>query len=512
MTNAQFLIVATIAIYLMCMVFIGVFFSRRGSADNSNEFFLGGRKLGPLVTAMSAEASDMSSYLLMGMPGLAYLCGMAEVSWTAIGLAAGTYLNWLIVARRIRRYSAHLGAITLPEFFARRYGDKRGVLSCLAALIILVFFIPYTASGFKAVGTLFNSLFGVEYHLAMIVGAVIIIAYTVMGGFLAVSTTDLVQSVFMSIALVVVVCFGIGQAGGLGTVMDNARALPGYLNIVQGYDPNSGSAGSYGFLPIVSTLAWGLGYFGMPHILLRFMAVRDESELNLSRRIASVWCVLSMGIAIFIGIIGYSVSVAGKIPFLSTSSDSETIIVQLADLMSRHSILLALMAGVILAGILAATMSTADSQLLAAASSMSQDLLQDFCHVKMSQRSSMVAARATVMGIAVIGVLLAWNPASSVFRVVSFAWAGFGAAFGPTVLLALFWRRSNRQGALAGMAAGGAMVFIWKFLVAPLGGAFAIYELLPAFLIGCGVNIAVSLATAEPDAEIAAAFDSVNRG
>ena len=204
MTNAQFLIVATIAIYLMCMVFIGVFFSRRGSADNSNEFFLGGRKLGPLVTAMSAEASDMSSYLLMGMPGLAYLCGMAEVSWTAIGLAAGTYLNWLIVARRIRRYSAHLGAITLPEFFARRYGDKRGALSCLAALIILVFFIPYTASGFKAVGTLFNSLFGVEYHLAMIVGAVIIIAYTVMGGFLAVSTTDLVQSVFMSIALVVV--------------------------------------------------------------------------------------------------------------------------------------------------------------------------------------------------------------------------------------------------------------------------------------------------------------------
>ena len=294
--------------------------------------------------------------------------------------------------------------------------------------------------------------------------------------------------------------------------MDNARALPGYLNIVQGYDPNSGSAGSYGFLPIVSTLAWGLGYFGMPHILLRFMAVRDESELNLSRRIASVWCVLSMGIAIFIGIIGYSVSVAGKIPFLSTSSDSETIIVQLADLMSRHSILLALMAGVILAGILAATMSTADSQLLAAASSMSQDLLQDFCHVKMSQRSSMAAARATVMGIAVIGVLLAWNPASSVFRVVSFAWAGFGAAFGPTVLLALFWRRSNRQGALAGMAAGGAMVFIWKFLVAPLGGAFAIYELLPAFLIGCGVNIAVSLATAEPDAEVAAAFDRVNNG
>ena len=511
MTNAQFLIVATIAIYLMCMVFIGVYFSRRGSGDNSNEFYLGGRKLGPIVTAMSAEASDMSSWLLMGLPGLAYLCGVAEVSWTAIGLAVGTYLNWLIVARRIRRYSAQLGAITLPEFFARRYGDKRGVLSLTAAIIILVFFIPYTASGFKAVGTLFNSLFGVEYHLAMIVGATIIIAYTVMGGFLAVSTTDLVQSIFMSIALVVVVLFGISQAGGLGAVAENARALPGYLNIFKGYDPFAGAAASYGFLPIASTLAWGLGYFGMPHILLRFMAIEDEKKLDTSRRIASIWVVLSMGVAVFIGIIGYSVSVAGKIPFLSTSSDSETIIVQLADLMSRNGILLALVAGIILAGILAATMSTADSQLLAAASSMSQDLLQDFLGVKLSQRGSMLVARLTVAAIAVVSVVLAWNPSSSVFRVVSFAWAGFGAAFGPTVLFALFWRRSNKWGAMAGIAAGGVMVFVWKFLIAPLGGAFAIYELLPAFLTACAAIVGVSLATAEPDADVTSVFDAVHK-
>ena len=508
MTSGQFLIIATIVLYLMSMVFIGVWFSQRGSGDNAHEFYLGGRKLGPIVTAMSAEASDMSSYLLMGLPGLAYLCGVAEVGWTAIGLAVGTYLNWLIVAQRIRRYSSKLGAITLPEFFSRRYGDSKNVLSCIAAFIILIFFIPYTASGFKAVGTLFNSLFGVEYHLAMVVGAVIIIAYTVLGGFLAVSTTDLVQSIFMSIALVVVVFFGVAQAGGMAAVMENARALPGYLNLTQGYDPATGAAASFGGLSIVSTLAWGLGYFGMPHILLRFMAIEDEEKLSFSRRIASIWAAVSMAVAALIGVIGYSVSVAGKIPFLTTSAESETIIVKLADLMSAHSIPLAVMAGIILAGILAATMSTADSQLLAAASSVSQDLLQDFFGVKLTPAASMVIARATVICIAVVGVFLAWDPNSSVFRVVSFAWAGFGAAFGPTVLFALFWRRSNKWGALAGMVAGGGMVFIWKFLIAPMGGAFAIYELLPAFLVACVAIVAVSLATKEPEASVVKTFDA----
>ena len=508
MTSGQFLIIATIVLYLMSMVFIGVWFSQRGSGDNAHEFYLGGRKLGPIVTAMSAEASDMSSYLLMGLPGLAYLCGVAEVGWTAIGLAVGTYLNWLIVARRIRRYSSQLGAITLPEFFARRYGDSKNVLSCIAAFVILIFFIPYTASGFKAVGTLFNSLFGVEYHLAMVVGAVIIIAYTVLGGFLAVSTTDLVQSIFMSIALVVVVFFGVAQAGGMSAVMENARALPGYLNLTQGYDPSTGAAASFGGLSVISTLAWGLGYFGMPHILLRFMAIEDEEKLSVSRRIASIWAAVSMVIAALIGVIGYSVSVAGKIPYLPTSAESETVIVKLADLMSQHSIPLAVMAGIILAGILAATMSTADSQLLAAASSVSQDLLQDFFGVKLTAAASMVIARATVICIAVVGVFLAWDPNSSVFRVVSFAWAGFGAAFGPTVLFALFWRRSNKQGALAGMVVGGGMVFVWKFLIAPMGGAFAIYELLPAFLLACVAIVAVSLATEEPEASVTKTFDA----
>ena len=511
MASSQILIIVTIILYMAGMLAIGAVFNRKGATSTSDGFYIGGRSLGPVVTAMSAEASDMSSYLLMGLPGLAYIAGLAEVTWTAIGLSIGTYLNFLLVARLLRRYSERIGAFTIPDFFNRRYKDEKHVLSCIAAIIILVFFIPYTASGFKAVGTMFNSLFGFDYHVAMIVGALIIIAYTTMGGFLAVSTTDLVQSIFMSIALIIIVFFGIGQAGGLSAVAENARALPGYLNLTQGYIADTNSAGSFGAFSIASTLAWGLGYFGMPHILLRFMGIRNEKELVLSRRIAFVWVVLSMGIAVFIGVIGYSVSVAGGIPMLKTSSDSETVIIQLANLMSQHGFIFALFAGIILSGILAATMSTADSQLLAAASSVSQDLTQNFMGIKLGNREQMRAARLTVISIAAIAVVLAWNPNSSVFRVVSFAWAGFGAGFGPQMLLALFWRRSNRQGATAGMVVGAAMIFIWKFLIAPMGGWLAIYELLPAFLFSLAANVIVSLVTAAPSKAITEVYDEVHR-
>ncbi len=497
MTTAQIIIIATIVVYLFGMMLVGVIFNKAGAADTSDGFYIGGRKLGPLVTAMSAEASDMSSWLLMGLPGLAYLAGVAEVGWTAIGLAVGTYLNFLLVARILRRYSERIGAFTIPDFFSRRYADQENTLSVVAALIIIIFFVPYTASGFKAVGTLFNSLFGIEYHVSMIFGALIIVFYTTMGGFLAVSTTDLIQSIVMSIALITIIFFGLDKAGGMGVVMENAKSLPGYLNIMQGYDVTTNSASSYSLLSVASTMAWGLGYFGMPHILLRFMGIRNEKELTISRRIASVWVVISMAVAIFIGIIGYSMSLAGEIPMLnSSSSESETIIMKIADLMSQNGFLFAIVAGVILAGILAATMSTADSQLLAAASSVSEDFL---------------AARATVVGVAAVAIILAWNPNSSVFRVVSFAWAGFGAAFGPTMLLALFWRRSNRKGALAGMIAGGLMIFIWKFGISRIGGVFAIYELLPAFLIGLAVNVIVSLMTKEPSMVVTRIYDEVHR-
>ncbi len=510
MTGSSICVLLAIICYLALTIYIGVYYSRKGSAGDTENFYLGGRALHPVVTAMSAEASDMSSYLLMGLPGLAYLCGVAEVGWTVIGLAVGTYLNFLLVARRLRVYSETLGASTVPDFFSRRYEDSRHILSLIAALVILIFFIPYTASGFKAVGTLFNSLFGWDYHVSMIVGAVVIIGYTVLGGFLAVSTTDLIQSIVMTAALIFIVIFGINQAGGIGVVMDNAASLPGYLDLTRGYDPAAGAAGSFGFLSIVSTLAWGLGYFGMPHILLRFMAIRDPEEIKISRRIAAIWVVVSMAVAVFIGIIGNSLSAVGKIPVLSTSADSETVIIKTADLMSRFGILFSIVAGIVMAGILAATMSTADSQLLAASSSMSEDLLKDFFGIKIKKETSMLIARATVCVIALIAVFLAWDPNSSVFRVISFAWAGFGAAFGPVMLIAMFWKRGNRAGATAGMVVGGAMVFIWKFLIAPLGGAFAIYELLPAFIAAFIVNVVVSLITPEPSDSIKATFDKVS--
>ena len=510
MQNGQIGMIVTIAVYLIGMIAIGVYYSRRGGSGSSSDFFLGGRKVGPLVTAMSAEASDMSSWLLMGLPGVAYISGIADAGWTAIGLAVGTYLNWLLVAKRLRRYTIAAGnAITLPEFFSRRYRDNKNLLACIAAIVILVFFVPYTASGFKAIGTLFNSLFGANYHVAMILGALIVIAYTVLGGFLAVSTTDLMQSIVMTIALIAIVFFGVVCAGGWNAVAENAQGLAGYLSLTQMHDLAAGSATPYGFLTIVSTLAWGLGYFGMPHILLRFMAIRDERELPTSRRIGSIWVVISMSVAILIGVIGNAASQAGALPMLTTSAESETVVIQFALLLSKNGILAALLGGLVIAGILASTMSTADSQLLTAASAVSQNLLQDCFKIKMSTKVSMLTARLTVVVISLIAVFLAWDPNSSVFKIVSFAWAGFGAAFGPVVLFALFWKRSNKWGALAGMVSGGVMVFVWKFLVRPIGGAWNIYELLPAFIVASIAIVAVSLLTAAPSKEICDEFDSV---
>ena len=508
MTSAQIAIMATTILYLCFVIVTGIMIGRR-SKKSSEGFYLGGRGIGPLVTAMSAEASDMSSWLLMGLPGVAYLSGVADAGWTAIGLAVGTYLNFLLVAKKIRRYSVKLDAITIPSFISKRYDEKKPVIMCIASLIILIFFVPYVASGLAAIGKLFNSLFGWDYMLAVILGTVVIISYTSVGGFSAVATMDLIQSVIMTVALVVITAFGIRQAGGLDVVIANAQALPGYLSFTEIHDVASGTAKSYSLLNIASMFAWGLGYFGMPHILVRFMAIRDENELKLSRRIASVWVVISMAVAVCIGMIGYSVSKAGRMPLLE-GSNSETVVVQIANLLASFGILPAIVAGLIIAGIFAATMSTADSQLLAAASAFSENLLQDVLGIKLSEKQTMMAARLTVVVIAVIAVFLAADPNSSVFKIVSFAWAGFGATFGPAVLVALFWKRSTRQGALAGLIAGGVMVFVWKFVIAGLGGVFAIYELLPAFAVALIVNVAVSLATPAPDAKVVKTFEEMN--
>ncbi len=506
MVSAKVLIMLTIIVYLGGMVGIGVYWSKKN--ENVGDFYLGGRKLGPFVTAMSAEASDMSGWLLMGLPGLAYIAGIAEPVWTAIGLGIGTYINWLMVAKRIRMYTHEVDAITLPDFFSLRYRDDKNVLMGIAALFIIVFFIPYTASGFAACGKLFSSIFAIDYLPAMIISAVVIVAYTATGGFLAASTTDLIQSIVMSIALVVVVFFGIHVAGGIDAVAANANSMVDYLSLTASHAVGEGTTTPYGFLTIVSTLAWGLGYFGMPHILLRFMAIEDKEKLKLSRRIATIWVFIAMGVAIFIGVVGNAMTAAGVLPFLEGSS-SETIIVVISDFLSRYGALAAILGGVILAGILASTMSTADSQLLAASSSFSQNLVRGFFRVNISEKTAMVLARASVLGIAVIGAFIARDPNSSVFRIVSFAWAGFGATFGPVVLTSLFWKRSNKQGALAGMIVGGVMVFVWKYLVRPMGGIWDIYELLPAFLLALAAIVIVSLATAEPSKEIQDEFDRV---
>ena len=505
MTTAQICILIAIVAYLGGMLGVGVWFAKKN--NSVDDFYLGGRKLGPFVTAMSAEASDMSSWLLMGLPGVAYLTGLAEASWTAIGLAVGTYLNWLIVASRIRRYSTRLDAITVPQFFSKRWGDDRNLLSAIAAVIIIIFFIPYTASGFSACGKLFSTLFGMDYVTAMLISAAVIVIYTVMGGFLAASFTDLIQSIIMTIALVVVLGFGVTKAGGMDAVMANAQSLAGYLSLTSIHNTTTLGADPYSFLTICSLLAWGLGYFGMPHILLRFMAIEDENKLPLSRRVATSWVVISMAVAVFIGVVGNGMTKAGALEQLA---DAETIIVRIASLISEHGIFAALIAGIILAGILAATMSTADSQLLAASSSASQNLAVEFFKLNITGKQGMLLARGTMVIISLVAAFMARDPNSTVFRVVSFAWAGFGAAFGPVVLFGLFWKRSNKWGALAGMISGGAMVFIWKFRIAPMGGAWGIYELLPAFVVASIAIVVVSLATGKPDAEIEKIFDEVN--
>ncbi len=507
MTNTM--MIFTIVVYMAVMVYIGVRCSKQNRS--SDDFYLGGRRLGPFVTAMSAEASDMSSWLLMGLPGVALLSGIADAFWTALGLAVGTYLNWLIVARRIRKYSEKNASSTIPEFFSNRFRDGSGILLALSAVTIVVFFVPYTASGFAAVGKLFNTLFGIEYHTVMIAGAAVIVAYTAIGGFLAASTTDFLQSIIMSIALFVVVLFGIEHAGGFSNIADAVRELPGYLSLTQKYN-GTATPDSYGFLTIVSTMAWGLGYFGMPHILLRFMAIEDDRKLTLSRRVASVWVVISMGIAILIGVIGYSF--ASNTGLLAEGFDAERIIIEMAKTIASLDTFAAVLAGLILSGILASIMSTADSQMLAAASSVSENIVHRFLWKKMPSSIQMLIARITVCAVAVIAVIFAWDPDSSVFGIVSFAWAGFGAAFGPLMLFALFWKRTNRWGALAGMLVGGAGVVLWEYVITPLGvrtgiAALTIYELLPAFLLSSVAIAVVSLLTAPPCEEVVKEFEEV---
>ena len=508
----------TMVVYMLAVIVIGLAFARRAN-HSSEAYFLGGRSLGPWVTAMSAEASDMSGWLLMGLPGVAYWCGIADASWTAIGLGIGTYINWLITSKRLRRYSEKAGnAITLPEFFSNRYHEKNKVIMTIAALFILIFFTVYAASCLVTCGKLFSTLFGLDYIPMMIVGAVFVLVYTIIGGFLAESASDFMQSIVMILALVIIVVTGTAAAGGLNAVLENARSIPGFLDffgiatpvtdaagvqqVVDGV-PQFGEAGVYGALNIVSMLAWGLGYFGMPQVLLRFMAIRSEKELTTSRRIATVWVVISLVVAVFIGVVGRTLFPTA----LTTASEAENVFILLST-----NLLPPLLAGLVMAGILAATISSSDSYLLIAASAFAKNIYQGLMHRKANDRQVLTISRIALLAITAIAIVIALDENSVIFTIVSFAWAGFGATFGPLMLFSLFWKRTNRAGAIAGMIGGACMVFLWNLVISNLGGIWDIYELLPAFLFSSLCIVVVSLLTAPPSKEIEAEFEAVQAG
>ena len=515
MSSETIKILVVMVAYMAVVIGIGLYFAKR-SQENSENYFLGGRSLGPWVAALSAEASDMSGWLLMGLPGVAYWLGLSDAFWTAIGLAVGTYLNWLILARRLRSYSEIAGnAITVPDFLSNRFHEKKKVLLGVAATFILVFFTVYAASCFVTCGKLFSTLFGLSYHWMMIAGAIFVIVYTLVGGFLAESASDLMQAIVMVITLVAVLVVGTAVAGGINAVLENAKSIPGYFSLTTIASPVLDAGGAqvaaegvpqfygkspYSLLTIISTLSWGLGYFGMPQVLLRFMAIRKADEITASRRIATVWCVISLFAAVVIGIVGRVLFPAHEA--LNTAGGAENVFIVVS-----QALLPAVLAGIAMAGILAATISSSDSYLLIAASAFAKNLYQGIWKKDASDKQVMRCSHIVLLIIALLGMVIAWDENSVIFTIVSFAWAGFGATFGPIMIFSLFWKRTNHAGALAGMFTGGGVVFIWKLLLKPMGGVFGIYELFPAFVLSCIAIVFVSLITERPNAQICEEFD-----
>ncbi len=496
------------AIYMLAVVGIGVFFAKRAN-KNAESYFLGGRSLGPWVAAFSAEASDMSGWLLMGLPGLAYWTGLADAGWTAIGLFVGTYFNWLVVSRRLRRYSERVEAITIPGFFSKRFHEKSKIILIISSLFIIIFFTVYAGQCLSACGKLFMNLFGLEYHTMMIIAAVFVLLYTFLGGFLAESASDFMQAIVMVSALVALLTLGVANAGGIGAVIDNAKSFDGFLSLFATSTPSEtevnvfGAGKPYGFLSICSCLAWGLGYFGMPQVLLRFMGIRSEKELTRSRRVATVWLFIAMGAALMIGIVGRSVP---NIHYLS-NAEAENIFIDTAT-----TFLPPILAGFACAGILAASISSSDSYLLISTSALAENIYHGIVKKDATDKQIMWVSRIAMAAITLISMIIAWDADSTIFGITSFAWAGFGATFGPLMLFSLFWKRTTYAGAIAGMVSGGAMVFFWKLVINPLGGVWSVYCLLPAFIVSAVVIVVVSLLTPAPSAEITEDFEAVKKG
>ncbi len=491
MVSDSFSIILIFALYLLFMISIGVLYYRR--TENLADYILGGRKLNSWVTALSSQASDMSGWLLLGLPGYAYLAGM-EAIWIGIGLAVGTYLNWKFVAKKLRQYTQVAGdAITIPVYFENRFRDDTHALRIISAILILVFFLLYTSSGLVAGGKLFNTVFEIPYQQALLIGALVIISYTFLGGFMAVCWTDFFQGMLMVCAIVLVPAAAIKGIGGYGSTVDLIRTIdPQLLN------PWTALAG--GAIPLISNLAWGFGYFGMPHILVRFMAIESPDKVKQARLIAMVWVVISLIFAVVVGLVGR----AYLYPEFLGDGGSETVFMVLV-----NSMFTPVIAGILLAAILAAIMSTADSQLLVAASAFTEDIYRIVMKKDASEKELVWLGRLAVIAISAIAYMIARDPNNSVMGLVSYAWAGFGAAFGPIIIFSLFWKRTTRNAALGGMLSGGLMVIFWKQLS---GGIFDLYEIVPGFVLSCIVIYVVSILDKEgPSAEIQEEFDRVNQ-
>jgi sodium/proline symporter len=448
---------------------------------NLKDYILAGRGLGSFVTALSAEASDMSAWLLLALPGAAYAFGLGEM-WMAIGLALGTYINWLVVARRLRERTEYYDdALTLPDYFAGRFGDRSHILRGITALFILVFFVFYASSGFVAGARLFTSLFGVPYFWALLAGAAVVMSYTFIGGFLAVAWNDVLQGAIMFFALLVVALLGLAALGWFHGLAATLNAVNGGL-LRPFYDVQHGRP--FGWIAIVSLIAWGLGYFGQPHILARFMAIDNPKGIPSARRFAMVWVVIALFAAMIVGLTGL-----GDLGHHLTGDSREKVFI----FMSLH-FLPPILAGIALSGILAAIMSTASAQLLVAASAFSEDIYHAFFRKRAGHRELLWVARLALLAIGALGFVAGLNPSSLILALVAYAWAGFGAAFGPVIVLSLYWRRMNWAGALAGVIVGGVTVIVWHHFTY-LGGIFALYEIVPGVIFSTVAIVFFSLVT-----------------
>jgi len=484
-------ILAVFAVYLLFMLTIGAIFYRR--TESVSDYFLGDRKLNKWVTALSAQASDMSGWLLLGLPGAAYLTGLSS-AWIAIGLLAGTYLNWRFVARRLREYTGvSADIITLSDYLEYRFRDRSKMLRVVSALFILVFFLIYTSSGFVAGAKLFSSVFRFQYTTALCVGALVVVSYTFLGGFNAVCWTDFVQGTLMLFAIIVVPVMGIVVCGGPGVIASELLAAdPAFFDVIR----SEGAAGLAVTIGLVSSLAWGLGYFGQPHILVRFMAIREPAEIRDAGRVAMTWVVLSLAAAVAVGMVGR----AYVAPVLDGSESEKVFIIMVGDMFPS------IVAGVLLAAILAAIMSTADSQLLVTTSAITEDFYKALFRKEAGETELVWVGRFTVIAVALAALFLALDPENSVLDLVSYAWAGFGAAFGPTIILSLFWPRMTRQGALAGIVTGGLTALVWKHLH---GGLFDVYEIVPGFALSAAAIVVASMMSSPPGTEIVREFEQV---